>query len=269
MSVNPKNASIANWIETRQSKGLYFFTREEVFKELQLAKKALDQGIFRLSSKGRVVSVHRGFYLIIPVEYKGWGVLPADWFISDLLAYLEQPYYAGLLTAADYHGASHQKPQVFHVVTNKPQRTVTCKRVKIKFFVKKEILSTPIEKRNTQTGYINISTPEATALDLVRYLYGVGGLSRVLTVLQELCEKINPDNLVEAARIDKCITYAQRLGWLMEKTEYADRALKLAKWIEENNPVFVGLDPKLPIRQAVKDCRWRLWINTKVEGELQ
>jgi len=272
MSVEPnksKNANILEWIEARQSKGLYYFTRKDALNELKQTKKVFDQAIFRLSEKSKVVSVYRGFYLIIPVEYKSWGVLPVDWFISDLMSYLGQPYYAGLLTAADYHGASHQKPQVFHVVTNKPVRAVSCKRVNIKFFVKKSISSTLVEKRNTQTGYLNISTPEATSLDLVRYLYSAGGLSHVLTVLQELGEKINPDSLVNAAKIDDCIAYAQRLGWLLERTEYADKVSKLAKWVEGNEPVFTGLDPKLPIKQSAKDRRWRLWINAKVEGDLQ
>lgn len=272
MSMSPekiKTSKLLEWIESRQSRGIYYFTREDVLKELKQDKKVLDQAIFRLYSKSRVVSVYRGFYLIIPVEYKTWGVLPVDWFISDLMAYLEQPYYVGLLTAADYHGASHQKPQVFHVVTNKPVRAVTCKRVKIKFFVKKNISSSPVERRNTQTGYLNISTPEATSIDLLRYLYSSGGLSNVLTVLQELSEKINPDTLVEAAEIDGCMAYIQRLGWLIERTEYANKASKLKKWVENINPPFVPLDSKLPIKQSEKNQHWRLWINTKVEGDLQ
>lgn len=264
-----KSANMPGWIDARQSKGLYYFTRKEAFSELKPDKKVFDQAIFRLSEKSRIVSVCRGFYLIIPLEYRSWGVIPADWFIADLMAYLKQPYYAGLLTAAGYHGASHQKPQVFHVVTNKPVRGITCKRVKIKFFLKKNIEVTPVEKRNTQTGFLNISTPEATSLDLMRYHARAGGLGHALTVLQELGEKINPDSLVKAAKTDGCVSYAQRLGWLMGKTEYAGKALKLAKWIEGKNPVFIRLDPRLPMKQSAKDMRWHLWINTKVEGDLQ
>ena len=65
---------------------------------------------------------------------------------------------SGCLTAADYHGASHQKPATFHVVVGKPFRNIKCKRVKIKFFVKKGIDFSLVEQRNTQTGYINISS---------------------------------------------------------------------------------------------------------------
>jgi predicted transcriptional regulator of viral defense system len=268
MSVEGKNPGILEWIESKQSKGLYYFTREEALSGLKMDKKAFDQAIFRLVGKNKVVSVYRGFYLIIPVEYKSWGVLPADWFIADLMAYLGQPYYAGLLTAALYHGAS-QKPQVFLVVTNKPVRPVTCNRVKIKFLVKKNIANTPVDRVNTRTGYMNVSTPEATAIDLLRYLYNSGGLGHVLTVLQELGEKIDPDKLRDAAKIDGCIAYAQRLGWLLDKTEYAAKTAKLAKWVDAKEPAIIALDPRIPIKKSGKDLRWRLWLNTNVEGDLQ
>ena len=32
------------------------------------------------------------------------------------MAHLSQPYYVALLSAAAYHGAAHQKPQVFQVM---------------------------------------------------------------------------------------------------------------------------------------------------------
>ncbi len=269
MSVEGKKHGLTEWIETKQSKGLYFFTREDGLRELKMDKKAFDQAIFRLAKKSRIVSVHRGFYLIIPLEYRSWEVLPADWFIADLMAYLKLPYYVGLLTAALYHGASHQKPQVFHVVTNKPVRPVICKRVKIKFLVKKNVANTAVERLNTRTGYMNVSTPEATALDMIRYLYKSGGLSHVLTVLQELGEKIDSGKLLDAAEIDGCTAYAQRLGWLLDKTEYAVKTAKLAKWVDSKEPGVIGLDPRLPIKKSVKDMRWRLWLNTNVEGDLQ
>ena len=40
----------------------------------------------------------------------------------------------------------------------------------------------------TVTGSIRVSTPEATALDLLRYVAAAGYLSNVATVLHELAE---------------------------------------------------------------------------------
>ena len=48
------------------------------------------------------------------------------------------------------------------------------------------------------TGYIAVSTPATTALDLVRFAPAIGGLDTVFTVLEELAEKITPEDLLQA-----------------------------------------------------------------------
>lgn len=57
----------------------------------------------------------------------------------------------------------------------------------------------PVQRLNTPRGTITVSTPEATALDLVDYQHHAGGLSQVTTVLAELAEKINDEKLAVAA----------------------------------------------------------------------
>ena len=39
------------------------------------------------------------------------------------MEYWQSKYYVGLLTAAMYHGASHQQPQIFQVVIEKNRPT--------------------------------------------------------------------------------------------------------------------------------------------------
>ena len=43
-------------------------------------------------------------------------MIPADWFIAELMQFLDLPYYVGVLSAAALHGAAHQQAQEFHVV---------------------------------------------------------------------------------------------------------------------------------------------------------
>ena len=154
----------------------------------------------RLAKERRIARIRSGFYVIVPLEYRSQGVTPADWFIADLMVYLQQPYYVGLLSAATYHGASHQRVQQYHVVTDQPQRQVRCHNLVLRFFTKAEVTVTPQDKIKTSTGMIAISTLEATALDLVAYYRQVGGLDRVLTVLQELGEKLDPTKLIGVAQ---------------------------------------------------------------------
>ena len=112
---------LSSWIESRQSQGLYFFTREEALKALKRSEAAFKQAAARLYRKRRIARIHGGFFIIIPFEYAATGMLPAEWFIDGLMSYISQPFYVGLMSAVALHGAAHQQPQQFHVVTNGPR----------------------------------------------------------------------------------------------------------------------------------------------------
>ena len=89
-------------------------------------------------------------------------------------------------------------------------------------FRQDRVREAPRTQFKVQTGYIPVSTPEATALDLLRYSRWIGGLDRVYTVLQELGEKVDPSKLLVAAKADGNLTYAQRAGWLLEKASFSE-----------------------------------------------
>ena len=57
---------------------------------------------------------------------------------------------------------------------------------------------TPVERVKAYTGFIAASTPASTALDLVRFASDIGGLDAVMTVLEDLVEKITPEDLLNA-----------------------------------------------------------------------
>jgi predicted transcriptional regulator of viral defense system len=255
-------------VDSLQSQGLYSFTRKEALNALGISEVALKQAATRLIRKNRIVRILGGFYIIIPLEYLSTGMLPGEWFISDLMKYAEQPFYVGLLSAAYLHGAAHQQPQQFQVVTTQPLREIKSKGLAIRFFVKKEFNVTPTVQIKTQTGFISVSTPEATALDLIRYARAIGGMDRVLTVLQELGETIESPRLIEAVRADDNPTYAQRLGWLLEKAGFSEVTRELAEWVNSKNPSPAKLEPSSPIRGSRKDTRWRLLLNSEVESDL-
>ena len=75
-------------------------------------------------------------------------------------------------------------------------------RGKIHFFVKSTLALTPMTGIKTETGVMQVSTPEATALDLVRYVKSVGGLDNVATVLEELSERIDPRILLKLSKAE-------------------------------------------------------------------
>ena len=106
------------FLERLQGAGRYTFTRAEVQKELGLSASALKSLFWRLGRQRRVDVPHRGFYVIVTPEYRRAGSLPPSWFIDDLMTHLRRPYYVGVLSAAALHGAAHQAPHEFQVVTD-------------------------------------------------------------------------------------------------------------------------------------------------------
>jgi len=89
-----------------------------------------------------------------------------------------------------------------------------------------------------------------------------------MTVIQELAESMNAAKLIDAVKAEGNLVCAQRLGWLMEKAGHGALVVELAALIAVDNPSFTRLDPSLPVGKSEKNIRWRLWINTDVEGDL-
>jgi predicted transcriptional regulator of viral defense system len=263
-----KYSNLPTWVDSRHAQGLYFFTRDEALKSISFSEDAFKQAAARLARKGRIVRIHGGFFVIIPLEYAATGIIPPEWFIADLMEYIGQPFYVGLLCAAVLHGAAHQQPQQFQVVTTKPLREIRIKNQSLRFFVKSRFEKTPRTQFKTQTGFVPVATPEATTFDLLRYSRSIGGLDRVYTVLQELGERIDSSKLVKAAKADGNLTYAKRAGWLLEKAGFSTVVEKMADRLAKKHPVSVKLDPGAKSKGASRDNRWSVVINTTVEGDL-
>ncbi len=256
---------LAEFLDALQARGRYTFERSEALAELRSSSEALEVAARRLASKGRLVVPRRGFYVIVPVEYRAAGAPPVDWFIDDLMRFEGRPYYVALLSAAALHGAAHHQPQEFQVITDAPLRPTTAGRGRLRFFTKLALAGTPVLEVRTQTGPMRVSTPEATALDLVRYARWCGQLGNVATVLADLAEKLGPDRLVSACRISAELANAQRLGWLLDKGGQARVARPLADWVAARHPRVVKLDSATAQGDGQADPRWRVVANAVVE----
>lgn len=262
-----KASTPATFLEALQASGRYTFSRTEALKALGISRVALKHALWRLVRAGRVAAPRRGFYVIVAPEYRAAGCPPADWFIDDLMAFLGRPYYVGLLTAAALHGAAHQAPQEFQVVTDRPLPMIERGRQRIRFVKKAHLKDTPTVRVNTQTGQMRVSTPAATAFDLVRYPEHCGFLSNVTTVLHDLAERLDGSDLVRVAELESEVAYAQRLGYLLELVGRTEPARPLADWVASKAPRIVPLDPTQAMTGAPRSLRWRLAVNDDVEPD--
>jgi predicted transcriptional regulator of viral defense system len=257
--------TIRQFLEGLRASGRYTFTRAEALSTLRLSAAALKNAAWRLSRVRRLVSPHRGFYVIVPPEYRAAGTVPPSWIIRDLMNALRQKYYVGLLSAAALHGAAHQAPHEFQVVTDKPTRSMVLGNARLFFVTKNSIARTHTMPMKTPTGEIRVSTPEATALDLVRYPQHAGSLSNVATVLAELADKLNPEALVQEAEREGEVAAAQRVGYLLESVGQATVVEPLAQWLDLKKPRVVPLRPDRPAGRRRRIRRWRVVVNARVE----
>jgi predicted transcriptional regulator of viral defense system len=261
--------SINDWVENLASKGRHSFSLNEVRNAFANdTEAAIKLKLTRLVRKKKIISIHKGYYLIITSQYASRGVLPPALFINGLMKFLERPYYVGLLNAAAFHGAAHQQPQEYFVVTNFPALRPTIKKgIKINYISKKEVHELYLEKRKTETGSITISNPALTAIDLVQFDKRVGGLDRTATVLNELAEAIKPEQITERFLREVPVAAIQRLGFLLEVILKKDIGKHLYEVSQK-----AGLDFfRIPLKtSAVKkgypsDERWKVIVNTEIE----
>lgn len=200
-----------------QSKGRYAFNLEELRNKFKSSDKTLLQGLYRYKTKRQIAQIRKGFYVIIPPNYSNQGMLPPYLFIDDLMKSLSKPYYVALLSAAALYGAAHQQPMEYFVIAETPApRSINNKKLKVSFFSKNSWEQDDIVQKTTDAGYLNVSSPELTALDLVAYVDKIG-MNRTVTILQELAQEMKTTTLHRTAKRYTNTPVIQRLGYLFDK----------------------------------------------------
>lgn len=186
-------ASIASWIYDKSLRGNYTFPHNEVTQAFpNMSAGSIARALTREVSKRRIMSPLRGFYVLVPDEYVPRGAVPQSFYLDDMMHHLGRKYYVALLSAASYHGTSHQVTSRFSVMIEPPtMRNKKVEKYLTHYFCKSHIPEAYLKRRQTRTGYINVSYPELTAVDLLTYQDKTGSISRAATVLAELAEKLD------------------------------------------------------------------------------
>ena len=257
------------YINELATQGEFYFTTADLVKRFAISSSAANALIRRLKLKGEVATPYRGFHLIIPPEYRTLGCLPPEQFIPDLMNYLKIPYYVALLSAAQFYGAAHQKPQIFQIMLPDNRKKIQCGKVTIEFIARKEIELLPVRKFKTPKGYINVATPELTALDVVNYPLRSGGLNNVVTVLEELAESIDKQALAALIKIIDATPQLQRLGFFLEAISQET----LASVVEQELSHRITKKRLLVSRietpnKLIVNPRWKIITNETWESDL-
>lgn len=263
-------ASIASWIYDKPLRGNYTFTHNEVAQEFSdMSAGSIARALTREVSKGRIMSPLRGFYVIVPDEYVLRGAVPQPFYLDDMMQKLRRKYYVALLSAASYHGASHQVPLRFSVMIEPPaMRDKKGEKYLTHYFSKSHIPEAYVERRQTRTGYINLSCPELTAVDLLTYQAKTGSVSRAATVLAELVEKMDFGRLGADFVKEVPVTSLQRLGYILDEVlDENEAAESVYGLLKGSGHVFqyVPLKTGKSSDGSQRNTKWKIIVNETIE----
>ena len=215
--LHDQRSALSRYVSSLLSSGRTVFTAEEAEQTLGVGHGAFLDAAERLQRRKALVNPRQGFYVVVPPQYASWGAPPPAWYIDALMRHESQAYYVGLLKAAELHGATHQAVMEFQVISAKRFPKIRVGRNLIVFYFRKELeaVTEGIEGRKTDTGTMKLSSAALTALDLLRYPQASGGIDNVATVLSDLGQRIDPEQLAAlSAQVERPVV--QRLGHLLE-----------------------------------------------------
>lgn len=249
------------------AEGVTWATTDDLANRLGITPAQVPDSLESARAAGRVMSITKGAWLVIPPEYLRWGAPPPTHYIDAWMRHLGHTYYIGLLSAAAHHGIAHHATPVFQVVTNARLRNRTVGRSRIEFVHAGAVASRPTVVAIVPTGRITVASMAVTLLDLVSHPERAGGLGNVATIATNALQddKVDAREILEAAS-----TYRpgviQRLGFVLEHAgKHAGLEVNLEALLQfAHGRRVVPLD----LRQShagPTDSRWRIIVNAPLE----
>lgn len=263
------------YVKNIRKNGQRYFTLKQLMADKGLSKNAALNAIYRLRKHGELISPARGLYVMVPPEHQPVGSIPPQELIPLVMQYLGINYYVALLTAGLFHGATHQKPARFQVISDKHiKHPLTFGDVEIDFIFKKSILGLPTQDFTVNTGYLKVATPELVALDLLEYPNHAGGLNHIATVFSELIENLNPAKLIKLAKDTHVEYQLQRIGYILDHIDVIEEKngelmiSVLAGYVKENKPNYLPLASEIAKHGYPRCKKWRIIENSTIESDL-
>jgi predicted transcriptional regulator of viral defense system len=262
--------SVANYIKQLLSVEEYSFSLDELISNLSKSEISIKSELSRLISKKEIVSLRKGFYLILTPRYSTAQKLPIQLYCEKLFGYLNRNYYVALFSAAKFHGASHQQVQRDYVITEKPKfNDISKNTIDIRFFTTSNWSGRNIQNKKSDAGIYKISSPALTIVDLIHHQSKLGGINRMLSIIYELTEELNETDLHELLSWYPNKSSLQRFGFLMEEMGINSNFQELIyQNLKASNFFPVLLSPKSNEKPGAVSNKWKVDINVKLESDL-
>ena len=217
--------------------------------------------LHRLRSKGRVVEVRKGRYLLVPARAGiagGWS--ESVYRVVD--AVVAGDYYVGFWSAMNYWGMTEQVPRRVHVVSARRHRPFTFQGQRVQFVTLRpeRIFGATVER--LAKGRFRISDRERTLVDGLLAPRYCGGLVEVAKAMETAGREVRWRRIRSYARRIGVDAVLRRLGYLGEilgiDVGFAPSALSGFRW----------LDPSAPRKAFGTSKEWGLLLNVTMEDLL-
>jgi predicted transcriptional regulator of viral defense system len=267
--------NLQSYIKDIRKDGKRCFTTLDIVEQFHVSNSHARVALHRLLKTGDLISPARGLYVIVPPEHQPHGSIPAQELVPLVMQYLGAHYYVALLSAGLFHGATHQKPARFQVISDRRiKHPSTFGDVEIDYIYKKSVLELPTQDFTMSTGYLKVATPELVALDLLEYPNHAGGLNHIATVFSELIEVLDPIKLINLAKDTSTEYQLQRIGYILDHIDVMDEPgaeiiiNALAHHVQENKPSYLPLASEISKIGYSRCKKWRIIENSEIESDL-
>ncbi len=262
--------TVANYIKQLLSYEEYSFSLDELIENIHKSETSIKSELSRLIAKKEIVNLRKGFYLIITPRYSSAQKLPIQLYCEKLFKYLDRNYYVALFSAAKFHGASHQQVQKDYIITEKPKfNDISKTTIDIRFFTTSNWTEKNIQIKKSDAGIYKVSSPALTIVDLIHYQTKLGGINRMLAVIEELSEELNELDIVELLNWYPNKSTLQRFGFLLEELGIHEAFQELLFMNLKATKFFpVLLSPKSNEKPGAVNNRWKVAVNIKLESDI-
>jgi predicted transcriptional regulator of viral defense system len=257
-SLGPKQASLLLTLAERFGVA---FTVSQARTLPELDTLMLARELHELASKGWLMSLGRGAYMIAPLEA---GTDSATYAVNRYLA-------AATIAGARPYFLSHRTALEIHGMTMHPWRTVyvsTPARLRSRSVQSFEIrpVTIPVDRlwgwesvEVIPDHRVHVSTPARSIIDCLDRPAYAGGIGDVAIALSLAGSDLDPVLVVDAALRLGRVSVIKRLGVLLEVVGSApdDALQRLAERVTAAPHV---LDPQQP-RSGSLHRRWKVWMN--------
>ena len=226
------------FIDSKLAIGVFSFSLSDLVKSTGLSEIAANNQLRRIGEAVVRVTPRQPYFLIVTPEYREFGAPPPLLWLDDYFNWLGHPYYLALQSAAALYGSSQQAVQEVQVITNVQISDIVFSRVRVRFYFKLATAEAQIQQAPSAHAPLNVSTPETTAYDLIRYASSIGGIERAAETIYPMMQEMNSRRLKKVLDVGREISTAQRLGYILKNGEANKLERVVLDWLPKYKKII-------------------------------